>query len=288
MSVVVVGGSGMLGRPVVEALLAAGQSVRVVGRSGATIRAAFGDRVAVVAGDIRDPGVAAQAVAGMATVHLSLRATSPAGFDTLEARGAATAAAAALAAGVTRIGLLSGAGIESGDPRLPPVRAKQAAEAAVTASGVPFTLFRATHFMESLDLFVRGTSASIIGRQPHPYHYLAAADYGRMVAAAYAAPDAAGQALTLLGPQPLTMRQALEVFIRTARPDLKLSVAPLPLLRLVARLTGKADLAHAVVLFDAFRRLPETGDRAPADRLLGPATTTLAAWCAARRGVAKS
>lgn len=288
MSVLVVGGSGMLGRPVVEALLAAGHRVRVLGRSGETIRAAFGDRVEAMVGDVRHPAVAAAAVAGMTAVHLNLRAGSPAEFATLEAAGAASVAAAARAAGVARLGLLSGAGIEAGDPRLLPVAAKQAAEAALVASGVPFTLFRATHFMESLDLFVRGGSATIPGRQPHRYHYLAATDYARMVVAAYASPAAERQALTLLGPQPLTMREALEVYIRDLHPGLKLATAPLPLLRLVARLTGKADLAHAVVLFDAFSRLPETGDREPADRLLGAATTTLAAWCAARRAGTKS
>ncbi len=287
MTVLVVGGTGMLGAPVVEALLAAGRQVRVLGRSGARIRATFGDRVEAVVGDVRDPGVAASAVAGMTDVHINLRAGSPAEFETLEAAGAASIAAAAARAGVTRIGLLSGAGIESGDPALLPVRAKRAAEAALHASGVPATIFRATHFMESLDLFVRGKTVSLLGNQPHAYHYLAASDYGRMVTAAYALP-AADRDLTLLGPQPFTMRAALEIYVRELRPDLKLSVAPLPLIRLIGRLTGKPELVHAALLFDAFRQLPETGDRAPADALLGSATTTLTEWCASRRAVAKS
>ena len=288
MTVLVVGGTGMLGAPVVEALLAAGRPVRVLGRSATKIAQAFGGRVEAVEGDVRDAGVTARAVAGVTAVHLNLRAASPVEFETLEAAGAASIAAAAATAGVQRLGLLSGAGIEAGDPRLLPVRAKQAAEGVLRGSGVPWTIFRATHFMESLDLFVRGKAASLIGNQPHAYHYLAAADFGRMVAAAYATPAAANQALTMLGPQAFTMRAALEVYIRELRPDLKLSVAPLPMIRLIGLLTGKADLRHAAVLFDAFRRLPETGDRALADRLLGAATTTLSAWCARRRAVAKS
>ena len=288
MTVLVVGGAGMLGRPVVEALLAAGQAVRVLGRNAASIAAAFGGRVDAVGGDVRDPGVAARAVAGVDAVHINLRASSPAEFETLEAAGAASIAAAAAREGVDRIGMLSGAGIEAGSLKLLPVRAKQAAEAALRGSGVPWTIFRATHLMESLDLVVRGKSAALIGKQPNPYHYLAATDYARMVVAAYVTPAAAGHAFTMLGPQAFTMREAMQVYIRELRPDLKLSAIPLPLMRVVAALTRKTDLAHAVVLFDAFRRLPETGDRGVADRMLGRATTTLMEWCATRRAVAKA
>lgn len=66
-------------------------------------------------------------------------------------------------------------------------------------SGVPYTIFRATWFMETLPLFVRGRAATIIGRQPHRLHWLAADDYARMVARSYRTPEAPGRALYLYG-----------------------------------------------------------------------------------------
>ena len=286
MTVLVIGAGGMLGRPVAERLIADGVPVRVMGRDGAALAAKFGGRAEIVAGDVRDPGRIAAAVAGARAVHISIKAASPAEFQTLEAAGVRSIAAAAAVAGVGRLTYLSGAGIEAGDPRLLPVAGKQAAEAAIRASGVPFTILRATHFMESLDLFVRGDSASIIGRQPHAYHYLAAADYAAMVARALREPAAAGRALALFGPEAMTMRAALDRYAALLHPGMKVGTAPLPVIRLVAAVTRNRALGHAAVLFDAFRQLPETGDGAEADTLLGKAGTTLAAWCAARQAAA--
>ncbi|MFN3388278.1 MAG: hypothetical protein ACK40O_05055, partial [Allosphingosinicella sp.] len=177
-------------------------------------------------------------------------------------------------------------GIEAADPGLLPVRIKQAAEAALRGGGVPWTIFRATHFMESLDLFVRGDTAALLGRQTLRYHYLAAEDYSGQGARAWRAPGAARKALTLLGPEAFTMEEALTRYIALARPDLRLRHVPLLVPKLVARLTRNAELAMVAALFDSFRRIPETGSRDEADALVGPATTRLDQWCRRRAGAA--
>ena len=276
--ILVVGGTGMLGRPVVERLLAEGRQIRLLSRDPARARALFGDRVDHRSGDVADPGALDRALAGAAAVHINLRATTVPEFETVEAAGTRAVAEAAARAGVRRITYLSGAGIEHADPKLPPMRAKQAAEAAIRASGVPYAILRATHFMESLDLFVRGGKAEIIGEQPHRYHYLAAADYARQAARALALPDDVSGAYALLGPEALTMREALERYRALIRPDLVIRGAPLPLLKLLARVTGKAELRHVTTLFDTFRQVPEGPRDLEAERLLGPAPTRLDDW----------
>jgi len=70
-----------------------------------------------------------------------------------------------------------------------------AAEQAARSSGVPFTIFRCTMFMETLPKFVRDGKAMVMGRQPHPWRWLAADDYAAMVARAYELPEAAGKVL---------------------------------------------------------------------------------------------
>jgi hypothetical protein len=52
--------------------------------------------------------------------------------------------------------------------------------------------------MESLRRQVRGTRAIVLGRQPHPLHLIAAADFARMVSRALTTPDAAGKRLRAL------------------------------------------------------------------------------------------
>lgn len=280
--VLVIGATGMLGRPVAERLRAEGCHVRVLSRSPSKARAALGDGFDYVVGDVDDRTALNAALAGCRFVHVNLRGTTPADLQRVEVEGSGRVAQAARAAGVERLTYLSGAGIEAADPSLLPARIKQAAEAAIRASGVPFTILRATHFMESLDLFVRGRKAVLLGRQPNRYHYLAADDYAGQVARAYRAEEARNQALTLLGPDPFTMEEALGRYIALVRPDLKFARMPLLLPKLIARLTGNAELKVVTALFDAFAKMPETGDAEAADRIIGKARTSLDTWCRAR------
>lgn len=280
--ILVVGATGMLGRPVAERLADEGRTVRVLARDPARAEKLLGRRFAYVRGDVSDPASLDAALSGCTGVHVNLRGTTEADLHSVEVEGTAAVAAAAKRAGVDRLTYLSGAGIESADPNLLPVRTKRAAEAAIRTSGVPYVILRATHFMESLDLFVRGKAATILGDQLQRFHYIAAADYAAQVSRALTEPAAANKALTLLGPEAYTMREALDVYVRLSRPDLKVTQAPLPVVRLVATLKRDRQLKLVTDLFRAFRRIPETGDRAEADALLGPATTRLEDWCRAR------
>ncbi|MBA3895574.1 MAG: NAD(P)H-binding protein [Sphingomonadaceae bacterium] len=282
-TVLVIGATGMLGKPVAVRLLCDGYRVRVLCRAPDAARAMLGDGFDYVAGDVRDPGALRGAVEGCRFVHVNLKGTTPAELRAVEVEGTGLTARVAKAAGVERLTYLSGAGIETASPRLLPVRIKQAAEAAIRASGVPYTILRASHFMESLDLFVRGRRAIILGRQPLAYHYLAADDYAGQVAAAFRCDQATNLTLTLHGPQPLTMEQALTTYVRLIRPDVTMGHMPLWPLRLIGGVTNNGGLKIAVALFDAFPRIPETGDTGLADQLLGPATTTIAEWCERRR-----
>jgi len=63
--VLVAGATGRTGRHVVTELLAQGHTVRVLSRSEASAREAFGDTVQVVEGDVRDPDSLVPAVAGV-------------------------------------------------------------------------------------------------------------------------------------------------------------------------------------------------------------------------------
>lgn len=278
--ILVVGGTGMLGAPVARRLAADGFMVRILSQRPDAARQMFGEGVEVAGGDVRDPASLIPAVADCHGMHINLRATRLSDFATVEVVGTQNLVAAAKTTGVHHITYLSGAGIERADPKLLPVRTKRAAEQALCQSGIGYTILRATHFMESLALFVRGPSAVLIGHQPHRYHYLAADDYAAMVSAAYRTPAALGRELTLLGPQPFTMAAALELYLSYRHPNMKIRRMPLSLFRLLATFSGNADMKVAAMLFDAFRHIPESDDGQEAARLLGPATTTLVHWCA--------
>jgi uncharacterized protein YbjT (DUF2867 family) len=280
--ILVIGGTGMLGEPVARRLAEAGHGVRVLVRHPERAAGPLAAACELVRGDVDDRDSLARALEGCEGAHLNLNG---AGDWDLERRAAAAVAALAPAAGVKRISLISGASTCEANAWFPMTSAKLAAEQAVQSSGVPFSIFRCTMFMETLPQFVRDGKAIIMGRQPHPWRWMAASDYAGMVARAYELPEAAGKVFHILGPEALTMEQALEVFRKVCAPQAKVMRAPFWMLQIMALLPGARDLRRiALPLMRYFSKVPEAGDPAEANAMLGAPTTTLEAWCRQRAG----
>ncbi|HPF26568.1 MAG TPA: NAD(P)H-binding protein [Steroidobacteraceae bacterium] len=278
--VLIVGATGMLGAPVARRMAADGWTVRCLVRDESRARQLLGPGFEYVVGDVTQPATLDAAFDGCAAMHLNLRGGATlASYQQQEVQGSANCLAAARRQGVRRVSYLSGSGRY--DDTLShhfPVQVKQAVERSLVESGIPWTSFRATHFMESLASFVRDGRATILGRQPHPLHYLAAEDYARMVSRAFDSAAAANRRLYMWGPQAFTMRAALERYVAVRHPALRVSMLPLPVARLIARVTRNTELATVCKLFTAFAAIGEDGDPREANDLLGAPSTTLAEW----------
>lgn len=272
----------MLGEPVARRLLADGWRVRCLVRDPLRAQARLGDAFEYVVGDVTRPASLDVAFDGCRALHLNLRGGNTLeSYQRVEVAGAAHCVHAARRHGLTRVTYLSGSGSTApGLDRHFPVRVKRDVEATLAQSGLGWTAFRATHFMESLPMFVRDGRATVLGHQPHRLHYVAAVDYARMVSRALELPGAAGLALHVWGPQAFTMREALSRYVAQYHPRLRVGQLPIPLGRLIARVSGNRDLAFACELFAAFSAIGEAGDPAPANQLLGAPDTTLDRWLA--------
>jgi uncharacterized protein YbjT (DUF2867 family) len=283
--ILVIGATGMLGRPVAERLHAEGFAVRALVRSPERARGLLPAGVEIVQGDVAQPETLARALDGCAGVHINLKGGPRASdYERIEHQGTRAVAEAARAAGVRQLTYLSGYTIGPHTATSPESLAKWRAEQAIRDSGVPFTIFRATWFMESLPLFVQGRFAILIGRQPHPLRWLAAADYARMVARSYQASAALGRELYLYGPEALTMREALQRYRDLAAPGLAVLTLPVWLTRILGRVSGSAELQSLTTLMAYYDRHGESGDPEEAHRICGAPTTTLDEWCRQRQG----
>lgn len=271
----------MLGEPVARRLGVDGHHVRVFTRNAANARAKFGPEYEVVAGDVENIPSLEAALRGCQAVHINLEG----GLDPdLERRGAENVAAAAGRAGVQHVTYLSGTSVTKENIWYAGTKAKFEAEAAIRASGVPYTIFQATFFMETLPRFVRGTRASILGTQPHPWHWVAAGDYAGMVSKAYVTPAVANKTLHIFGPQPWTTRQALETYRSIVRPDAKVGTIPFWMASIIAGLSRDKTLQAVLPFFRYSEKVAEAGDPGEANALLGAPTTTLEQWCQAQAG----
>ena len=281
-SILVIGGTGMLGQPVVHSLQTAGYTIRVLTRSPNKVRSIFGEAVEAITGDVEDVNSLDSALHGCMGVHINLNG----GLDPdLERRGTINVAQAACRANVRRLTYLSGASVFAENCWYAGTRARFEAEAAIRTAGVPYTIFKATYFMESLPRFVQGKRALLIGKQPFPWHWLAADDYARMVATAYATPSAANKSLFVYGPQALLMRDALNIFCRTVHPEASLMPMPIWLTRIIARLGNRRELQAALPFFAYCEKVGEGGDPSEANALLGAPTMTVEQWSEHQRSL---
>jgi len=282
--ILVIGATGMLGRPVARRLNEDGVRVRVLSRNADRARALFGDEFEVVAGDVERPATIAKALESCDGVHVSLKAgPAPASYDRVEREGTETVARLAREAGVKRLTYLSGASTSKENSWYYATKAKYEAENAIRESGIEHTIFRASWFMETLHLFVRGSRVLKFGKQPAVVHWIAAADYADMVSRSYGLADARNRTLYVYGPEKLCLLDAMKLYCSRARPGLRVSTLPIWMARLLAALARNEELRDVASLMAYYENITETADPLETHRLFGVPPTTLAKWCEIQR-----
>lgn len=276
LTILVLGGTGMLGAPVARRLMADGFRVRLLVRSAERARALFGDALQVVEGDVADCASLETALAGCDGVHISVGGA----VDYVSAENVATLAPSL---GVKRVSYVSGSTVSTQNGWFPMVQQKLMAEQVIRNCGVPYTIFCPTWPMEQLPRFVRDGRATLLGDLPLPFHWFAADDFAAMVSAAFQREDAANKRFTIHGPQAILMKDALERYCAVIHPEIKrVSVLPLIVANTMAIATGNDDLKFAAELMAYFKKSAEVGDPSEANQILGAPATTLDAWIAQR------
>lgn len=280
-TILVVGGSGMLGEPVVRCLQDTGFKVRVMVRNEDRARQLLGDSVEVIQGDVADQDRLRQAMDGCWGAHVSVGGPA-------EQVSAENVAALAPQLGVERVSYVSGSTVFEENRSFPMVAQKLEAEKAIRASGVPYTIFCPTWPMEQLPRFARGGKPFLIGKQPTPLHWFAADDLARMVSTAYQKDEAQNKRFFIHGPEALTMKDALERYCQAVYPDGEpVSVMPVWLSKLMATLTRNEGLKFGANLMAYFDRVGEMGDPSEANEILGAPAITLDSWLRSQKVVAQ-
>lgn len=210
--IVVAGGSGLLGRHVVTDLLDRGEKVRVVVRDAGRARVLFGEATEVATGDVRTRTGLGELLTGasvvISAVHgfLGGRGAGPVEVDE---RGNANLIDAAAAAGAGVV-LVS---VRGASPQSPVelFRAKHAAEQHLRGSGVPWTIVRASAYLETwLSVLTKTAGKSgrplIFGRGDQPIQFVSVLDVAAVVSRAATDSTLRGHVLDVAG-EPITMTE---------------------------------------------------------------------------------
>lgn len=271
--VLVIGASGVVGRPLVRALTAAGNRVRVLARDPRRTAATVSDEVEVVPGDLRDVTSIRRGLAGCRAVITAaanpLRRSRPA-FDP-DADGTANLIAAAR--GMPAAPLIvrtSAMAIDRAADRWWVAAAKRDADETLLASGLPAVVLRPTWFVETLATTAVGP---FLFRLPAPSDriwWLAGEDYGRLVAAILEDPaPATGRSLDVQGHDGCSVADAVARFIEPWRRHLRTVPIPGGMLRLAARLAEPPAFLAALLDY-TFRHVVKVPRETAADSIHAP------------------
>ena len=269
---VVFGGTGFLGRRLVQRLAAEGATLRIAVRSPDRARsvlpAAVLENVTLFRVDVHDRASVAAAVAGVDAVvnAVSAYVEKPgATFESVHEQGARTLAQEAAAAGVARLVLVSGIGADP-ESRSPYIRSRGRGELAVSQAFPGATIVRPSAMFGPGDALF-GTLADIVrlfpvvpliggGRTRLQPVYVE--DVAEGIARMLAERATAGHTYELAGPGVYTLRELVGFALRLMHKRRLLLPVPFAVAEIQARLfellprapltTGQVDLLRADTL----------------------------------------
>jgi uncharacterized protein YbjT (DUF2867 family) len=236
--ILVAGGSGRLGRIVVERLLRAGASVRVLSRrpdAGAT------GAPEVIVGDVRDRGAVQRAMSGARVVISAMSAFGMKGVSPrqVDLDGNLGLIAAAEEAGVERFVLLSMRGASAHHP-MELARMKHGAEQRLMQSKLAWSILRPSPFTETFQavmcapLLDKGQTA-VFGVASNPVNFVSVRDVARLVETAALTDELLGATVDIGGPQNLSLVQFVEAFAAAVGVSGPIKHIPRPAMRVLSQ-----------------------------------------------------
>ena len=200
MTCLITGATGDVGSRVVELLLRRGDRPRVFVRDAHKARVRFGDRVDVLVGDLADPTALREALEGVDELFLVNSGPEIAARDEVAAK-------AAKAGGVKHLVKLSSMDVEQG---LAIGAWHERGEAAIRASGVPFTFVQPTGFMSNLLAWAPSIRAEGVVRASTGDGrgaFIHSDDIAAVVTQVLTTGEYVGEALPITGPEALNFAE---------------------------------------------------------------------------------
>ena len=238
-NIAIIGGTGMLGLPVVKELINAGFNVTALVRNKAKAERLLPKAVNIIVVELHDKIGLNSALKGVDDVYLNL-SVSPTekknGFHP-EKEGLANVINAVKKNKIKRIGYLSS--IISRDYKGIDwwvFDIKQEAINTIKKSGVSYSIFYPSSFMENLNnTFIQGNKINIVGKPLYKNWWISGEDYGRQVARSFEIlKEGENREYTIQGTEALMMDEAVEIFVKHyKKQSLKIGKAPLGLLKFI-------------------------------------------------------
>ena len=289
--VLIFGGTGLLGRPVVYSLLQRQYDIRLFTSSKAISEKVFGNKVEYAEGQVSDIDAIKKAIDGCDNIYISLKGgPTAADYVQIELQGSKNIYEAAKNSGIKKIIQQSEARADEKHTNFVISRVKYEAQKILEDSGHNFIVLKPTWFCESLPLTIQANKAILIGSGRQSFFFLAAADYANIVGQCIETDKADRKALTIFGPEPMPIPEAMRRFLEIAHPDVAIDRLPVWMARAVSIFTVDKSLKMAIKMmafYDKYGDDEVTVGPEEADKLFGRCPTTVEAWATVYRKVIK-
>src|SRR5262245_23540547 len=251
MTVLLIGGTGLLGSAIAEELATRGEPVRALVRSGRRVARLRELGFELEVGDMLDPRALRRALKDIRAVITTAqgdplsRKTPMARVDD---RGNQLLIDAAEEADVKHFVFVSALKADEGAAQVPQLAYKRTAEQALERSGMAYTIIRPSSFQETFGdhfapfkkIIERTGIGMTLGSGRGKHSFVAVADVARAVALALDDPEARNQILPLGGPEDLSYHDAYRRIAELTGRRIVVVPIPRPLLTIGGLLAAPA------------------------------------------------
>jgi len=257
-----IGATGLLGAPVARALAQAGYDVTALVRDPTVALSKSFANIRLMPGNMNSPVDLKKLLRGQDAVYLNLsvkQSEKEHEWHT-EREGMTSLLAVAREVGIKRVFYLSALVIRyEGMNGFSwwVFQIKYDALKAVKNSGIPFTIFYPSTFMESLNSqYKQGNRMLLAGTSSHPQYFIAVADYAKQVVNAFKNNPADNKEYVVQGPEAFTTDQAVTEFIKNyTKASLTILRAPFGLIKFLGKFSQK--LNYGAHIIEALNNYPE-------------------------------
>lgn len=267
--ILVAGGTGHLGVLVANGLHDSGHRVRVLSRGLSPRPGVLNPAVEVVRADVRDPVSLAPAMAGVDVVVSCVQGFSGLGGaspESVDKQGNINLVEAAEEAGSDFV--LTSLTESAPNSPLELARSKYLAEQRLSAGSVPWTVVRATAFVQVWLGIIADTAGSagrplVFGDADNPLAWVDVREVAALIRRAVEDPSLRGETFNICGPEPLTLMQLAQAYMDAKGVPGRPRRVPRPMLHLMAGTVGRLrpDLARQARAALAMDVLPLVGDQ---------------------------
>lgn len=276
--IAIIGATGRLAPLVVDALVQKGYAVKMVVRNIEKASAIYNNTIEVAKADLTNKEEIKNVITDCNAVYLNLSTELPDAPFQPEWQGVENIVWACKQTGIEHIFKISGLGAYRKDFAngktifVNEIRIK--GHELIKQSGIPYTFFHPSWFMESLELmFKKGNKLNAFKPIHYPLHWIAGKDYAQMVVKAIELDETKNYDYVMQGPEAITMHDALVRFSKTYEPNLKLSETPIGLIQFLGLFNQKLKIIG--MMGEYFKNFKEKLIAQPTWERLGKPTLTI-------------